>query len=130
MQVALAVFADRRRGVVVEHRTGEVVDHQHLPLQCILDQERHTIQPLALLEHIHTHAHTHQDTYTQRTQAGRPELYAGANMCTCGHARTKNTQENAYNIEKVIKLTVYVHRHFLYKYHLSIFIHTGRFISF
>lgn len=105
MRVALAVFAERRRGVVVEDRTGEVVDHQHLPLQCILDQERHTIQPLALLEHIHTH----QDTYTQRTQAGRPELYAGANRCTCGHARTKNTQENAYNIEKVIKLTVYMY---------------------
>lgn len=31
--VALAVFADGwRRGVVVEDRTGEVVDHQHLPL--------------------------------------------------------------------------------------------------
>lgn len=31
--VALAVFADGwRRGVVVEDRAGEVVDHQHLPL--------------------------------------------------------------------------------------------------
>lgn len=31
--VPLAVFADKwRRGVVVEDRTGEVVDHQHLPL--------------------------------------------------------------------------------------------------
>lgn len=31
--VALAVFAyGWRRGVVVEDRTGQVVDHQHLPL--------------------------------------------------------------------------------------------------
>ena len=65
--VALAVSTDgRRRGVVVEDRTGEVVDHQHLPLQWILDQKRNAVQPLALLEHIpHVHTHTHTDTYTQ-----------------------------------------------------------------
>lgn len=91
MWVALAVFADGwRRGVVVEDRTGQVVNHQHLPLQCILDQERHAVQPLALLE---TYTHTYTRTHTHRTQAGRPVLHAGANMCTCGHARTKTRRE-------------------------------------
>lgn len=103
LRVALAVFADGRRGgVVVEDRTGKVVDHQHLALQRVLDEERHTVQPLALLEHIHTYAH---GTQTHGTQAGRAELHAGAkeNMCTCGHARTENTQGNAYTIGRVIK---------------------------
>lgn len=79
--VALAVFADGwRRGVVVEDRTGEVVDHQHLPLQCILDQERHTIQPLALLEHIHTYTHGHIHT------GRRPADQNCTQAQTCAHA--------------------------------------------
>lgn len=111
---------------MVEDRTGEVVDHQHLPLQRVLDEERHTVQPLALLES-HTHvrtrdtnayAYTHTHAHTQGTQAGRAELQRrrppkkkkknnktnkNKTMCTCGHARTENTQGNAYTIGRVIK---------------------------
>ncbi len=94
--VALAVFADGwRRGVVVEDRTGEVVDHQHLPLQCILDQERYAVQPLALLEHIHTHTHTHihthTDTYTR--DAGRQTGIARRRKHV--HMRTCEDKEHA-----------------------------------
>lgn len=58
-----------------------------------------------------THTHIHTRTHTHGTQAGRPELHAGANMCTCGHARTENTQGNAYTIERVIKLLVCTRRY-------------------
>lgn len=49
LRVSLAVFADGRGGVVVEDGPREVVNHQHLALEGVFDQQRHTVQPQALL---------------------------------------------------------------------------------
>lgn len=79
--MALAVFADGRRRVVVENGAGEVVDHQHLPLQRVLDQEGHAIQPLTFLEHTYTRTYApgHVRTHTGR----RPAKESHAHMRTC-----------------------------------------------
>lgn len=95
MLVALAVFADGRRRVVVENRAGEVVDHQHLPLQRVLDQEGHAIQPLTLLEHTYTRTYApgHVRTHTRR----RPAKESHAHMRTCKdmeHAGKRHTLLN------------------------------------
>lgn len=57
--VTLAVFADRGRTVVVENWTREVVDH--VSFQRVFNQQRHTVQPLAFLQHRVTHL-THIQT--------------------------------------------------------------------
>lgn len=98
MQVALAVSADGRRRVVVENRAGEVVDHQHLPLQRVLDQEGHTVQPLTLLEHTYTYAHTHQDTDAHGTQAGK----RGARRRRHAHMRTCRDMEHAGKRQRLV----------------------------
>lgn len=101
MQVALAVSADGRRRVVVENRAGEVVDHQHLPLQRVLDQEGHTVQPLTLLEHTYTYAPGHGRT----RDAGRQERRTQAQ--TCAHAdmqRHGTRREKAEARDRVTEL--------------------------
>lgn len=87
---------------MVENRAGEVVDHQHLPLQRVLDQEGHAVQPLTLLEHTRTHAHTHQDTYAHRTQAGKrvARRRKHVHMRTCKdmeHAGKRHTLLNGFD---------------------------------
>ena len=67
--VALAVFAEGWRWVVVENGAGQVVDYQHLTLQCVLDQEGHAIQPLTLLEH--TYTRTYAPGHVRTQDAGR-----------------------------------------------------------
>lgn len=89
---------------MVENRAGEVVDHQHLPLQRVLDQEGHAVQPLTLLEHTRTHAHTHQDTYAHRTQAGKKSRTQAQ---TCAHADMQGhgtRREKAHTVERVRSL--------------------------
>lgn len=103
MQVALAVFADGRRRVVVENRAGEVVDHQHLPLQRVLDQEGHTVQPLTLLEH--TYTRTYAPGHVRTRDAGRQKSRTQAQTCAHAHMQRHGTRrEKAEARDRVIEL--------------------------
>lgn len=70
---------------MVENGAGEVVDHQHLPLQRVLDEEGHAVQPLTLLEHTYTRTYTPGHVHTHGTQAGKrvARRRKHAHMRTC-----------------------------------------------
>lgn len=88
---------------MVENGAGEVVDHQHLPLQRVLDQEGHAVQPLTLLEH--TYTRTYAPGHVRTQDAGRQK--SGTQAQTCAHADMQGhgtRREKAYAVERVRKL--------------------------
>lgn len=88
---------------MVENGAGEVVDHQHLPLQRVLDQEGHAVQPLTLLEHTYTRTYTPGHVHTR--DAGRQKSRTQAQ--TCAHADMQGhgtRREKADAVERVIEL--------------------------